>query len=324
MRRLARAYLLALATATIACSTRKGAPEQADARSGAAGLTPEQSAQVLARVGEQTITVGTYLAALEHMDQFDRMRYQAPERRQELLGEMIDVMLLANVARERGYDKDPIAQQEIREILRDAMLKKARAGLPSPSEIPEIDVRAEYESHRSEFSDPERRRVAAIALPSEAAAKVVLELAKKAAPVEWGELVRAKSIDPGAKQAGPADLAGDLGFVGPLGDARGANPRVPAEVRAAVFEAPNVGEVLSHVVQAGGRYFVVKWTGRTDAHARSFAEAERAIRVKLAQAGIRARQEAFLDDLAKQYPVQIDEAALGEVKVDVPQADGGR
>src|ERR1700722_2653054 len=88
-------------------------------------LTAEQAAQVLARVGDRTITLGDFEAALEHMDEFDRLRYQAPERRKELLGEMIDVMLLADEARDKGYDKDPVTQQEIREILRDAVLKKA-------------------------------------------------------------------------------------------------------------------------------------------------------------------------------------------------------
>src|SRR5258707_8353474 len=129
-----RGYVLALATAIAATSgacanRRSAAPDRQEADAAPIGITPEQSAQVLARIGERAITVGDYVAALEHMDQFDRMRYQAPERRQELLGEMIDVMLLADVAREKGYDKDAITQQEIREILRDAMLKKAREGV---------------------------------------------------------------------------------------------------------------------------------------------------------------------------------------------------
>ena len=66
-------------------------PTPADAAPAAAGLTPEQAAQVLARVREHTITLGDYAAALEHLSRFDRMRYQAPERRRELLEEMVEV-----------------------------------------------------------------------------------------------------------------------------------------------------------------------------------------------------------------------------------------
>ena len=319
----------ALAAATVACSRGKDTRlEQRETSNAASGLTSQQSGQVLARVGERVITVGDYVAAVEHMDAFDRMRYQAPERRQELLGEMIDVMLLADEAREKGYDKDPITQQEIREILRDAMLKTAHDGVPGPSAIPNDEVRAYYDAHKADFRDPERRRLSAIVLTGEpSAAAAVLEAAEKASATEWGDLVRTKSSDPQAKEnaraAAPADLAGDLGFVSPPGDARGVNARVPEEVRSAGFEIPNVGNVLPRVVRAKGRYYVVKLTSKTEAHERTFEEADRSIRVRLAQDKMRAKEEALVDELRRKYPVQIDEAALGEVRVELPASDAG-
>ncbi|MGH7296990.1 MAG: peptidylprolyl isomerase [Polyangiaceae bacterium] len=297
---------------------------QADAAGTASGeLTPEQAAQVLARVGDRVITLGDFEAALEHMDQFDRMRYQAPDRRKELLCEMIDVMLLADEARQKGYDKDPVTQQELREVLRDAMLKRAREGAPAPNDIPQEEVREYFEAHKAEFADPERRRVSVIVLAGEAGAAPVLEAARKASPAQWGELVRTKSVDPGAKTPVPSEMAGDLGFVAPPGDMRGANPKVPEEVRAAAFEIGKPGEVLGRVVKAGGKAYVVKLTSRTEPHERTFEEAERAIRVKIAQDKIRAREDALLDELRKQFPVKIDEAALAQVKVTLPAVDAG-
>ena len=62
---------------------------------------------MLARVGDRTITLGDYVAALEHMDQFDRLRYQSPERRKELLGEMINVVLLARRGAREGVRQGP-------------------------------------------------------------------------------------------------------------------------------------------------------------------------------------------------------------------------
>jgi hypothetical protein len=286
-------------------------------------LTPELAGQVLAHVGDHTITLGDYEAALEHMDQFERMRYQSPERRRELLQEMIDVMLLADEAREKHYDEDPITQQEIREILRDALLKKAREGATAPNDIPQEEVRAYYEVHRADFRDPERRRVSAIVLTSQPAANTAFEAARNATSVQWGELVRAKSTDPSARVTGPIDLAGDLGFVSPPGDARGANPHVPEEVRTAAFAIEKVGDVLSRVVKAGAKYYVIRLTARTEPHDRTLEEAERPIRVKLAQDKIRAREQALLDDLRKQYPVAVDEAALAQVVVQLGASDAG-
>jgi DNA-directed RNA polymerase subunit F len=310
-----------------ACSGCKGTPSspaQADAGAiSSDGLTPEQSAQVLARVGDRTITLGDFVAAFRHMDQFDRLRYEAPERRRELLGEMIDVMLLADEARAQGYDKDPITEQEIREILRDAYLDKAREGAPTPADVPGDEVRAYYDAHKADFHDPERRRLSAIVLSSSSAAAGALEAAKKTTAVEWGELVRAKSIDAQAKANVPVDLAGDLGFVSPPGDDRGGNARVPDEVRAGAFEIASVGDVLPRVVASARKFYVVRFTSKSDAHDRSLADAERSIRVKLAQEKLHAKQEELIDDLRKQYPVRIDEAALATVQVDSPAADAG-
>jgi peptidyl-prolyl cis-trans isomerase C len=307
----------ALACAGPACRSAP-APAQADAGPARGGLTPEQRAQVLARVGDHTITLGDYEAAMEHLGRFDRLRYQAPERRKELLHEMIDVTLLADEARARGYDKDPIAAQELREILRDAYFEKARAAAPTPAEIPDPEVRAYYDAHKGDFHDPERRRVSVIVLPGEAAAGALLDAARKSTPAQWGELVRGRSLDPQAKANVPVDLAGDLGFVGPPGDDRGANPHVPDEVRAAVFEAAAVGDVVPRPVKAGKAVYLVRFSSRSDAHDRTFADAERAIRVKLAQDALRSKEEAMLRDLRSQFPVEIDEQALAGVKVDVP------
>jgi peptidyl-prolyl cis-trans isomerase C len=331
MRRLA-CFLLALAAAVVACS--RGKKANLDLQHGSSpvsGLTSEQAAQVLARVGDRPITVGDFVTALEHMDQFDRMRYQSAERRQELLEEMIDIMLLADEAREKGYDKDPLTQQELREILRDAMLKTAQEGVPGPGAIPEDEVRTYYETHKADFHDPQRRRVSAIILTGDAStAGSVLEAAKKATGTQWGDLVRAKSSGTQAKDSAqgsanagvPADLAGDLGFVSPPGDPRGANSRVPEEVRSAVFEIQNVGEVLPHLVRVRGQYYVVKLTSKTESHDRTLEEADRSIRVKLARDKMRAREEALVDELRRKYPVQIDETALGEVRVELPPDAG--
>ena len=298
------------------------AADAAQAHHSSDGLTPEQAAQVLAKVGGSTITLGDYAAALAHMDQFDRLRYQSPERRKELLTEMINVKLLAQEARDKGYDKDPRTQEELRAVLRDAMLKEARKGAPMPADIPADEVRAYYDAHRSEFRDPERRRVSVIVLGSEAAAQAVLDQAKKGlSAAEWGALVRAKSVDPSAKANVPVDLAGDVGIVSPPGDSRGDVPRVPDAVRAAVFSIAKVGDVAPQVVQAQGRFFVVRLTVKNDPQDRTFPEAERSIRVKLSQEKLRAREDASLAELKAKFPVQIDDQAMATVVADVP--DGG-
>ena len=269
---------------------------------------------MLARVGNVTITLGDYTAALEHMDQFDRLRYQSPERRKELLDEMITVELLAVEATEKGYDKDPLSQQELRAVLRDAMLAEARKGAATPAEVPEADARAYFEAHRADYRDPERRRISVIVLPTAAVAEEALAQAKKA-PSEFGQVVRARSIDPQARANVPVDLAGDVGIVSPPGDPRGENARVPEEVRAAAFAIPDASGIADGVVRSGNKFYVVRLTQKLAPHERAFEEAERTIRVKLAQDKLRAREDALLVELKKDMKIEIDKDALASVKV---------
>ena len=287
-----------------------------------AGLTPELAARVLAKVGDHEITLGEYAATLDRMDPFERLRYQSPDRRKQLLDELVDLELLAEEARRRGLDKQPETQERVRQMLRDELLTRVRAAVPSPSDIPDADARRYYDEHRDDFREPERRRVAHIAVGSEADAKAVLDKALQASPADWGKLVAEKSRDPRGKPSAalPPELAGDLGIVGPPGHARGENPNVPEALRAAVFEIDKLGGVLSRVVAAGGAFHIVRLTGKTDARDRTFADAERSIRVALVQERIRARETELEAELKKKYPVTIDEAALAKIPLPTPSA----
>jgi peptidyl-prolyl cis-trans isomerase C len=322
VRAAARYALLLGLLAPCAC---KGSSPPASGDGGAHAatdlLSAEEAAKVLARVGDKTITLGDYVAALEHMDQFDRMRYQSPERRKELLNEMINVELLAQEAHDKGYDKDPQTEQEVRAVLRDAMLRDARKSAPKPADISEDEVKAYFDAHRADYHDPERRRVSAIAVANDAAANAVIEQTKKGVTAaQWGELVHAKAIDGAAKENAPADLAGDLGIVGPPDDPRGANPNVPDAVRTAAFQIAKVGDILSTPVHAGGKVYVVRLAVKMDALDRTLEESERSIRVKLSQDKLRAKEDEMLAQLRTKFPVQIDDGVIGMVKVDLVDA----
>lgn len=318
MRARAHRKALLLLLGALGCQSKPqpsaGAPS-ASVSAAPAGLTPELAARVLAKVGDHEITLGEYAATLERMDPFERVRYQSAERRKQLLDELIDLELLADEARRRGLDQLPETQERVRQLLRDELLARTRAALPPESEISEADARRYYDAHRDDFREPERRRVAHIALASEAEAKAVLEKAQSASPAEWGKLVAEKSRDPRGKPGAALapELAGDLGIVGPPGHPRGGNPSVPEPLRAAVFEIDKLGGVLPRIVPADHAFHVVRMTGKTDARDRSYADAERSIRVALMQERIRAREAELEAELKRKYPVTIDEAALAKL-----------
>jgi peptidyl-prolyl cis-trans isomerase C len=321
-----RAPLLGLLCAGLSTACREK-PKQMPGPAGSSSatlpgkLTSELAGQVLVKVGEREITLGDYAETLERMDPFERLRYQSPDRRKQLLNEIIQVELLAEEAKRRGLDKAPETQERVRQMLKDELLRDLRQSVPSPADIPEAEVHAYFDSHHEEFKEPERRRVAHLVLASEAQAKAALQKAQEASAADWGKLVSQVSLDKSPSSAAPlpTELAGDLGIVGPPGHPRGANPRVPEALRAAVFEIDKLGGVLGRVVADSGHFHVVRMTGRTEARDRSYQDAERTIRVALVQQRIRAREAELEQELRKRYPVSIDDEALKQVKV--PEAD---
>jgi hypothetical protein len=306
-----------------ACSKKKDDAAPAASSSAAAGkkpLSPELAAKTLAKVGDRVITLGEYAATLDRMDPFERMRYQSQDRRKRLLDEMIEVELLSQEAKRRGLDKAPETQERLRQILRDQMLEDVRKGAPAPNDVPEPELRAYYDAHKDEFAEPERRRVAGIVLDSASLAKTVLAQAAKATPQQWGALVEQRSTQRGARAMppGPAELAGDLGIVGPPGHPRGANPRVPEAVRDAVFKIAKVGDTYAEVVSADGKFYVIRLTSSTPARERKYEDSERAIRTAVVQSKIREKEQALEQELKKKFPVTVDEAALAKMPMPPP------
>ncbi|HEY4157769.1 MAG TPA: peptidyl-prolyl cis-trans isomerase, partial [Polyangiaceae bacterium] len=132
-------HALLLTVLALGCGTKSntGAVPSASASAMPAGLTPELAARVLAKVGDHEITLGEYAATLERMDPFERLRYQSPDRRKQLLDELIDLELLAGEARRRGLDKQPETEERVRQMLRDELLTQVRSSAPAPDDISE-------------------------------------------------------------------------------------------------------------------------------------------------------------------------------------------
>jgi len=324
-RRLAL-FLLGTGALTVlwGCSRCSGNNHQEpiDAGSPAAlSLTPEQAKEVLATVGSATITLGDFAASLERMDRYERLRYQSEERRKRLLDEIVSLDLLADEAVRRKLDQDPRVQLRLDQALRDELLRDLRQQVPTPDRLPAPEVRAYYDVHREEFSEPERRRISAIVLSSEAEARGLIASAREADARAWGELVRKHSgLRPPPGEQTPVELAGDLGIVSAPGQAKGAGPDLPEPVVRAVFAIDKVGKIYGEPVHARGRYYIVRLAGRTGARTRTFEEAERSIRVRLVERRVEAAERRLIEQLKKRYPVTIDPAKLAKIKVEAPDA----
>jgi hypothetical protein len=319
MRLTAHSAIVAAAALSLAFSVGCNDKAVSEGKKPPAGLTRQQAALVLAKVGDNTITVGDLAAALERFGEIDRLRYQTPQKRKELLQELIDAELLAQEAKQRGIDKEPFVQDSIRQLLRDAMLLKARDGMRTLADIPAAEVTAYYEAHKNDYEDPERRRVSAIIL---GAPETVAEVLPKALKIgdsaqQWGELYFEHSLDAPKKRGpqAPADLAGDLGLVGPVGHPKGGNPRVPEAVQKVAFAMAKAGEIHGEPVKVGDKLYIVRLVSINAGHTRSIGEVDRSIRAAILQQEVRDREQKLEAELRKKFPVRVDDAALSAIDV---------
>jgi peptidyl-prolyl cis-trans isomerase C len=312
-----------LGSALFGCDLVRPKPEEP--KDPITGLTAAEDREVLAKVGDKPITLGDYARTLARMDEFERLRYQTDERKAELLDELINAELLAHEAEKRGLDKNPEYQARLFLAMRDERLEELRRSLPPLESFSDAQVRAYYDAHSSQYEEPERRRPQVIVLTGRETAEKTLKLAQGANGEAWGKLAREASLDRRGLGSGDAlELSGDLGFVSAPGETRGDNPDVPEEVRKAVFGLAKLGEVAPQVVEAQGKFFIVRHGGTSPARHRTRQEAERSIRIELRRELFHERERELLAALEKKYPATINAAALQALArpPETPAVDG--
>ncbi len=282
-------------------------------------LEPAQRSLVVARVGDQTLTLCDFAKRINSQNPYLRARFTAPEQRRALLQSWLDSELLAAEARERHLDDAPEVRRSVTMQLARQLEREVRNGIPQP-EVSDAEVRAYFEAHRSEYETEAQVRASQIAFATRAEAEAVLaEL--RAHPDDDGlfrERARRLSTDTASRAAD-----GDMGFFG-----RSGGPGVEPEVASAAFGLTRTGELTVVVESAHGGanrapgFHVVRLTARRDAIHRTLEDETRRIRGRLLRdkrdAAEEAAMRALVERLRGSSTVQIDEAALARVTVSPP------
>ena len=157
---ISRRYHLGLQTA--ACGSRRerdAGTTRSETRVN--GLTAEQAREVLAHVGDEEIALGEFGERLAAQSPYLRARFNSPERRREMLDNMIRFELLVQEARRRGLDHNPAVARLETQALVDELLRvdvDSRINLQS---ITDAETRAYYDAHPEEWNQPEQERARA-------------------------------------------------------------------------------------------------------------------------------------------------------------------
>ena len=172
---------------------------------------------------------------------FVQARYASPERRKELLENLIRFEILAREARRRGYERDPEVVRHQQQRLVDRMVAEELDAKLKPEDLPEAELRRFYQEHPERFTRPEAVRVSQILLADAATAARVAAAARALGPRDdrgFRRLVAAHSLDEDSKQRG-----GDLTFLERQPAQAVATPTGRPAVIEAAFALTEVGQV---------------------------------------------------------------------------------
>jgi len=280
-------------------------------------LLPNQRDLVVARVGEQRLTLCDFTRRVNSQNPYLRARFNAPEQRRALLQSWVDAELLAAEAQAQGLDNEPAVRRAITMQLARRLEQQVREAVPQPT-VSDADIRAYFEAHRAEYETEAQVRGSQIVLATRAQAERTLtELrAHESDDALFRQRVRELSIDNTSRSA-----EGDLGFV-----AREGGPGVEPEVVAALYALERDGALAAQVVESahGGinrtpAFHIVRRTARREPLRRTLEDESRRIRSRLMRDRYEAAQEAAVRALVTQLRgasnVQVDEAALAAVQV---------
>jgi peptidyl-prolyl cis-trans isomerase C len=311
-----------LATSASACSD-KSKPQQAAPKAAVEtkhGLTKQQAAEPLVVIGDSTITVGDFAEQLADKSPYLRARYASPERRRELLEELVKFELLAKEASRRGLDQSEEVERTKQQMMVQQMMKSEFEDKVQLSDITDQDIQAYYDAHPDEFNKPAQVRASVIIVKDEAKAK---KLGKQLLEQhENNELFRQVAS---TQNESPElrERFGDLQFFSKPSERKDGDPPVADAIAETAFKLEKIGELSTVLTKVPEGFAIVKLTGKRKELARTLEQARRPIQHKLWRDRREAAVNSFVESLRKKADVKENWTLLEQLKVDAWSNDAG-
>lgn len=314
---LAIAFALALALTGCGRDADKGH----DLKLAQGDLTDEEKTRVVARIGEEVITLEQFEARLGQQSPFARIRYDSPQRKREFLDGLVRFELIAAEAARQGLGDDPNVVLARKQALVGVFTEKLLAERVTPADITSAEIRDWYDRNPDQYARKAQVRIAHLRVAEEETARALLaELRQAIAPdpaqaaALFADAVRRHSDDATTREAG-----GDLGFVGEPGVSRtDTQATVPPALAAAGFAIETLGDLAPEPIKTSAGWHLVQKTDARAPERRPFEDVQGAIRNTLYRQKKTAVMEAFVADLRARAKVEIDDAVLAQAKQPPP------
>lgn len=286
------------------------------------GLTPEQAAMVVAKVGAREITVGDVTRQINRLSPYIRRRWAAPEKRKEFLEKLIRVELLSQEAERLGLADDPEVQRTVKQVMIRLMVKNDLEKNLFPNKIEDDVLKAEYDKEMDKYHRAAQVRASHIVLKNKAEAEKTLADLKAHATDNryFRQKAREVSIDDQTKERG-----GDLGYFSKLADRKPDEPELPASVVEAAWNLQNVGDISDQIVKTDQGFHIVKLTNKRAEMNRSFDSVKRMIENRLLRQKRQEAMDQFIEGLKSKAKIEIVKENLAKLELgdDMPMGSPG-
>lgn len=277
-----RIFIVAAASVVVMAGCGKAKKENASA------------GEVLAKVDGTVITMDQFKKEQEKLPEYVKASLETKEGKKQFLDNLVTRELILQKAEKAGMGKDEAVISKLEEIKKtlviEALLKKEIEGKAA---FGEKEAEEYYASHKDEFKEGEKVKIAHIMVKTEKEANDILKRLEKKESFE--KLAKKYSL------AATASKGGELGYL-----ERGT---VVPEFEEAAFKLKNVGD-LSPVVAAGSGYHIIKLLERKDAEAQPFEKVKDKVITMQTKKKQKELFEAFVSSLKKEAKLEINDSLL--------------
>lgn len=316
--------IIITAAISLALGALGGAGISSVARDGSVRDAGAGGGPALARYAGRKLTLGEVQAELAAPgSQISSGVLSSPEGRRSYVEGLVRVDLLARLAEEKGYHRDPAFVRRLKQELAATYLEKEYEEPERKRAVTDEEVSKHFEANLSTLRRPERLRLAVIAFRAEddatrrakrpVAQQALAEVRRRSSDYyAFGELAAAKSEEPRS-----ATTSGELPAMSREELEAGFGPTFAAR---AFGMARKPGTLLDGIVEGERGLFIVKLLAVEPPYEPKLEDVRDQLRAQLTTERRGKALEAFLGGIWKQADVKIDEEALKQLKA--PPAGG--
>jgi len=288
--------------------------------SGGAAKSSAAEGEIVAKVGEEVITLDAFQDQISHQNPLVRSRYKSQEQREKLLESLVEREAMVLEARRLGLDQDPEVQRGLKKILaRHLINQEFNQKRVKAIEIGDEEIEHYYQENHDRYHAPEKVRVHHIFIAAPASDTEARKEARKKAQDLLGQiekdskdrrmflkLAREHSDDAATKKVG-----GDTNFRSreQLEETYG------KDFAQAAFSLKQAND-MSGVVESDKGFYIMRLSGKQAPIDLPLEKVKGQIRTTLFA---RARGEAykdFVEEVKQRVGVQLYPDVLEKVEVD--------